>query len=59
MPKSPTSKALKRGVRMRSGTGWRLIKLGNSRDKVFVGTLLGTYRFGAKRIAIFSVPIRG
>jgi hypothetical protein len=42
----------KRGERMRSGKGWRLAK----GRRVFVGTLLGTFNLGSKRIAIFSVP---
>ena len=45
-------KRAKRGERMMSGKGWRLVKI--SGNKVFVGTLLD---LGGKRIAIFSVPL--
>jgi len=44
----------KRGERMTSGKGWRLVKVKGR--KVFVGTLLETIHLGGKRIAIFSVP---
>jgi hypothetical protein len=44
----------KRGERMTSGKGWRLVKARSK--KVFVGTLLETINLGKKRIAIFSVP---
>lgn len=47
-------KRAKRGERMTSGKGWRLLKVKGK--KVFVGTLLDTFNFGKKRIAIFSVP---
>jgi hypothetical protein len=45
----------KRGERMTGGSGWRLATT-KGRKRVFVGTLLYTYNFGKKRIAIFSVP---
>jgi hypothetical protein len=47
-------KRAKRGERMTSGKGWRLLKVKGK--KVFVGTLLDTINLGSKRIAIFSVP---
>jgi hypothetical protein len=47
-------KKAKRGERMMSGKGWRLVKVKGK--KVFVGTLLDTFHFGSKRIAVFSVP---
>lgn len=43
------------GERMTGGTGWRLATT-KGKKRVFVGTLLQTFNFGAKRIAIFSVP---
>lgn len=39
---------------MTSGKGWRLVNVRGK--KVFVGTLLDTFNFEKKRIAIFSVP---
>jgi hypothetical protein len=44
----------RRGERMMSGKGWRLVRVRGR--KVFVGTLLDTINLGSKRIAIFSVP---
>lgn len=43
-----------RGAKMTKGKGWRLATT-VGRKRVFVGTLLETINFGAKRIAIFSV----
>jgi hypothetical protein len=43
----------KRGERMTSGRGYRLVTKAN---RVFIGTLLDTINTGTKRIAIFSVP---
>ena len=40
---------------MNKGAGWRLVTTKN-RKRVFVGSLLWTKNFGAKRIAVFSVP---
>jgi len=48
-------KKAKRGERMNKGAGWRLVTTKN-RKRVFVGSLLWTKNFGAKRIAVFSVP---
>jgi hypothetical protein len=45
----------KPGERMTAGAGWRLATTKASK-RVFVGTLLQTFNFGTKRIAIFSVP---
>lgn len=45
----------RRGERMTKGQGWRLVTTARSK-RVFVGTLLQTFNFGNKRIAIFSVP---
>ena len=45
----------KPGERMTGGSGWRLATTKGSK-RVFVGTLLNTYNFGKKRLAIFSVP---
>jgi len=57
MPKVITvqGRRAKRGERMTKGLGWRLVRT-NGRKSVFVGTLLATYNFGRKRIAIFSAP---
>jgi len=40
---------------MTMGQGWRLAVL-KGRKRIFVGTLLNTYNFGKRRLAIFSVP---
>jgi len=45
----------RRGERMTGGKGWRLATV-KGRKRVFVGTLLQTFNFGNKRLAIFSVP---
>jgi hypothetical protein len=45
----------KPGERMTGGAGWRLATT-KGKKRVFAGTLLQTFNFGAKRIAIFSVP---
>jgi len=45
----------KKGKRLTKGTRWRLAAV-TGRDRVFVGTLLQTFNFGSKRLAIFSVP---
>jgi len=45
----------KKGERMTKGTGWRLATV-KGRKRVFVGTLIETFNFGSKRLAIFSVP---
>lgn len=44
----------RRGERMTGGKGWRLATV-KGRRRVFVGTLLKTFNFGHRRIAIFSV----
>jgi hypothetical protein len=48
-------KKAKKGERMTKGTGWRLAIV-RGKKRVFVGTLLDTYNFGSRRLAIFSVP---
>jgi hypothetical protein len=46
----------KRGKRMTKGA-WKLEpKSGEQRE--FAGALMGTFNFGKKRIAVFSVPKR-
>ena len=45
----------KKGERMTGGEGWRLATT-KGRKRVFVGTLLKTFNFDKKRLAIFSVP---
>ena len=45
-------KSAKRGERMMTGKGWRLVK-----NRVFVGILLDTLNLSKKRrLAVFSVP---
>ena len=44
-----------RGAKMTRGKGWRLATT-VGRKRVFIGTLLETINFGAKRLSIFSVP---
>jgi hypothetical protein len=48
-------KPARNGERMTRGQGWRLATV-RGRKRVFVGTLLRTFHFGGKRLAIFSVP---
>lgn len=57
MPAEITIKGDKarRGERMTVGQGWRLAIV-KGRKRVFVGTLLKTFNFGDRRLAIFSVP---
>lgn len=45
----------KSGERMTGGNGWRLATT-KGRKRVFSGTLLKTFNFGKKRLAVFSVP---
>jgi len=45
----------RKGAKMTKGAGWRLAVL-KGRRRVFVATLLQTFNFGKKRLAIFSVP---
>lgn len=45
----------KKGERMTGGNGWRLATT-KGKKRVFNGTLLKTFNFGSKRLAIFSVP---
>jgi len=45
----------RRGERMTHGTGWRLV-MQRGRKRAFSGTLLTTFNFGNKRLAVFSVP---
>jgi len=45
----------KRGVKM-TKTGRYLLKPKRGRAREFSGTLLQTFNFGRKRLAIFSVP---
>jgi hypothetical protein len=44
-----------RGAKMTKGNCWRLAAT-KGKKRVFVATLLQTFNFGNKRIAIFSVP---
>jgi hypothetical protein len=50
-------KKVRRGKKMTKGAGWKLIAT-KGRKRQFSGTLLKTFNFGAKRLAIFSVPKR-
>jgi hypothetical protein len=45
----------KRGERMTMGQGWRLAVV-KGQKRIFVATLLQTFNFGRRRLAIFSVP---
>ena len=45
----------KKGKRLTKGTRWRIAAV-TGRKRVFVATLLHTFNFGARRLAIFSVP---
>lgn len=45
----------KRGERLTKGQGWRLATT-TGRKRVFIATLLESFNFGSKRLAIFSVP---
>jgi hypothetical protein len=45
----------KKGERMTGGAGWRLATT-KGRKRIFAATLLRTFNFGKRRIAIFSVP---
>jgi hypothetical protein len=46
-----------RGNKMTGGTGWRLVveKRGH-KTRAFIGTLLTTFNFGKRRLAVFTVP---
>ena len=54
--KTSTAK-LRRGKKMTKGAGWTLVAT-SGRKRQFKGTLLKTFNFGTKRLAIFSVPKR-
>ncbi len=54
MPNRARVKA-RRGERMTKGAGWKL-EAKRGRRRYFPGTLLATFNFGNKRIAVFSVP---
>lgn len=45
----------RKGKRLTKGTRWRIAAV-TGRKRVFVGTLLKSFNFGSKRLAIFSVP---
>jgi len=45
----------KKGKRLTKGTRWRIAAV-TGRNRVFIGTLLESFNFGTKRLAIFSVP---
>ena len=47
----------RRGKKMTKGAGWKLVAT-KGRSREFHGTLIKTLNFGAKRLAIFSVPKR-
>ncbi len=48
----------KKGKRLTKGTRWRIAAV-TGRERVFVATLLHSFNFGGKRLAIFSVPKAG
>jgi hypothetical protein len=43
------------GERMTGGSGWRLATT-KGKKRVFVASLMKTFNFGNKRLALFSVP---
>ena len=45
----------KKGKRLTATGKWKIVSTKGSKRE-FAGTLLSTFNFGAKRIAIFSVP---
>lgn len=47
----------KRGERMTTGAGWRLVTT-KGKKRIFAGTLISTTNLGNWRVAIFSVPKR-
>jgi hypothetical protein len=47
----------KKGKRMTRASKWTLAAV-TGRRRTFTGTLIATLNFGAKRLAIFSVPKR-
>jgi len=49
------AKKARKGKRL-TKTGKYEIKAQQGRERSFIGTLLNTFNFGPKRIAIFSVP---
>jgi hypothetical protein len=53
--KAAKNKKPKKGIKMTKGSKWRL-KATKGREREFAGTLIQTFNFGAKRLAIFSVP---
>jgi hypothetical protein len=48
-------KKAKKGEWMTGGTGWRLARI-KGKKLVFAGTLLQTFNFDSRRLAVFSVP---
>jgi hypothetical protein len=44
-----------RMTKAKGGGGWRLATI-SGKKRVFAATLLTTFNFGNKRIAVFSVP---
>jgi hypothetical protein len=49
--------ATRKGKRMTGGTGWKLEPT-KGKKRQFKGTLLQTFNFGKRRLAVFSVPKR-
>ena len=50
-------KRTRKGDRMTKGNGWRLLAT-KRRKRVFAGTLIWTFNFGEKRLAVFNLPKR-
>jgi hypothetical protein len=46
---------VRKGKHMTMGKGWKLA-FEKGRKRVFYGTLLATFNFGSKRLAVFNVP---
>lgn len=49
------SEKLKKGKRLTATGKWKITST-RGKTREFAGTLLSTFNFGAKRIAVFSVP---
>lgn len=48
-------KKVRKGGRMTTGTGWRLV-VEKGRTRGFSATLLATFNLGHRRLALFNVP---
>jgi hypothetical protein len=53
-PLAPSGEKLKRGVKMPTGRGWRLLTPGKT-NKRLKASLLQTFKVGSERLAVFHV----